>query len=142
MDWDAAVRAAGKAALVVLLDVTLTDAEAAVVAGAGAVVVLGTIESQVLPAARVVLPVTNTAEEEGAFVNRDGRVQRYQQARSAPGMGRPAWWVAAEAQRASAVTPSEAFAQVASSLPDLAGMTYGDLGLTGRTVRSAARSGV
>jgi len=142
MDWDAAVKAAGSASLVVLLDVTLTDAEAAVVAGAGAVIVLGTIEPQSLAAARVVLPVTNTAEEQGTFVNRDGRVQRYQQARSAPGMGRPAWWIAAEVQRASATTPSEAFAQVASGIPELAGVTYGDLGLTGRTVRAAARTGV
>ena len=142
MEWDAAVKAAGSASLVVLLDVTLTDAEAAVVAGAGAVVVLGTIESQVLESARVVLPVTNTAEEQGTFVNRDGRVQRYQQARSAPGMGRPAWWVAAEVQHAGATTPAEAFAQVAGGIPELAGMTYGDLGLTGGTARAAARSGV
>jgi NADH-quinone oxidoreductase subunit G len=104
--------------------------------------VFGTIESQALPAARVILPVTNVAEEQGTFVNRDGRVQRYQQARSAPGMGRPAWWITAEVQRASATTPSEAFAQVASGIPELAGVTYGDLGLTGRMARAAARSGV
>ena len=144
LDWDSAVKAAGKATLVVLLDVVLTDAEAAVVTGAGAVVVLGTIQSQALAVARVVLPVTNTAEEQGTFVNRDGRVQRYQQARSAPGMGRPAWWVAAEVQGASAATPAEAFARVAATILELAGTTYGDLGLTGRMGRrtSAAGSGV
>ncbi|MDH4132178.1 MAG: 2Fe-2S iron-sulfur cluster-binding protein [Gemmatimonadota bacterium] len=141
MEWDPAVKVAGKAALVVLLDVALTDAEAAVVAGAGAVVVLGTIESQALAAARVVLPVTNTAEEQGTFVNRDGRVQRYEQARSAPGMGRPAWWIAAEVQGAAAATPAEAFAQVAAAVTGLAGMTYADLGVTGRMLRGASAAG-
>jgi NADH-quinone oxidoreductase subunit G len=88
--------------------------------------------------------VTNTAEEQGTFVNRDGRVQRYQQARSAPGMGRPAWWVAAEALGTAAATPAEAFARVAATIPELAGIPYGDLGLTGRTGRrpSGAGSGV
>src|SRR5204863_13983 len=43
--------------------------------------------------AQAVLPIANVAEEEGTFVNRDGRVQRYFQAKSAPGMARPAWWV-------------------------------------------------
>src|SRR5881397_1116472 len=43
--------------------------------------------------AQVVFPIANVAEEEGAFVNRDGRVQRYVQAKPTPGMARPAWWV-------------------------------------------------
>jgi NADH dehydrogenase/NADH:ubiquinone oxidoreductase subunit G len=33
------------------------------------------------------------AEEEGTFVNRDGREQRYFQAKPAPGMAQPAAWV-------------------------------------------------
>ena len=32
----------------------------------------------------------------GAFVNRDGRIQRFWPAKAAPGMARPAWWVAGE----------------------------------------------
>ncbi len=40
-------------------------------------------EPQALPAAPVVLPVTNVAEENGTFVNRDRRVQRYHQAKAA-----------------------------------------------------------
>jgi len=43
-----------------------------------------------------VLPIANVAEEEGTFVNRDGRAQRYFQAKPAPGMARPAAWVLGE----------------------------------------------
>jgi len=139
-DWQAAVKAASAADLVILLDVTLTDAEAALVGGAMAVVVLGTLLGQELPAAQLILPVTTVAEEHGVFVNRDLRVQRYQQARTAPGLARPAWWIASEAGRLEPSTAAEAFALVANLVPALAGLTYGDLGLTGRVVRAAVPS--
>jgi NADH-quinone oxidoreductase subunit G len=140
-DWSAAIKAASSADLVVLLDVTLTDAEAALVGGAGAVVVLGSLQGQELPAAQLVLPVTTVAEEHGTFVNRDLRVQRYQQARSAPGMARPAWWIASEAGQLSPSTAAEAFALVAASAPALAGMTYADLGMTGMVARAGQPAG-
>jgi len=136
-DWPAAITAASRADLVVLLDVNLTDAEVALVSGAATVVVLGTLEAQALPTARLVLPITNVVEENGTFVNRDLRVQRYQQARSAPGMARPAWWVAAAVGSTGPTTASEAFAAVAATVPALAGLTYADLGLTGRVVTQA-----
>ena len=60
------------------------------------VVVLGTVVAAALRDAELVLPVTTMAEENGTYVNRDGRVQRYTQAKSQPGMARPAWWVAGE----------------------------------------------
>ena len=134
-EWQAAVKRASSADLVVLLDVMLTDAEAALVGGAAAVVVLGTLQGQELAAAQLVLPVTTVAEEHGAFVNRDLRIQRYQQARSAPGMARPAWWVASEAGRLEPSTAAEAFAMVAAMLPALSGMSYSDLGMTGRVAQ-------
>ncbi len=141
-DWEAALQAAAAAAdLVVLVDVTLTEAERTLVSGAGAVVVLGTTVGQELPGAELVLPVTNVAEESGAFVNRDGRVQRYQQARTPPGMARPAWWVAAMAGAAEVATAAEAFAAVAATSAALGGLTYADLGLTGRVVRATAGAG-
>ena len=139
-DWAQAVKAAASADLVVVLDVQLTEAEAGWVAGAAAVVVLGTLEGQELAAAQIVLPVTSVAEENGTFVNRDLRVQRYQQARTAPGMARPAWWVAAQAtpNRGSAPsTSAEAFSAVAATIPVLAGMSYAELGLTGRVARAS-----
>jgi len=143
-DWEGAVKAAGGAALAILLDVDLTGAEAARVAGAGAVVVLGTIESHAVESATLVLPVTNVAEEHGTFVNRDGRVQRYQQGRNAPGMARPAWWVAAEATALLAPggsvpsTASEAFDAVADATPALGGLSYAVLGLGGRVAAGGA----
>jgi NADH-quinone oxidoreductase subunit G len=136
--WTEAIKAASSAALVVLLDVTLTEAEASLVGGGGAVVVLGTVQSQEIAAAEIVLPVTNVAEEQGTFANRDLRVQRYQQARTAPGMARPAWWVAAQLIPARSVTTvEEAFAAVARDVPELAGLSHAELGLVGRRARDA-----
>ncbi|MEP6571272.1 MAG: 2Fe-2S iron-sulfur cluster-binding protein [Gemmatimonadota bacterium] len=141
--WDAAVKAAAGAALVVVLDTELTAAERAVLGGAP-VVVLGTIVDQEIPDARLVLPVTSVVEEIGTLVNRDLRVQRYDQARAAPAMARPAWWVAAETDalvRGGSDSPStsaEAFARVAEGVPALGGMSYRDLGLNGRVASAAA----
>ena len=55
-------------------------------------------------AAAVVLPIANFAEEEGTFTNLRGRVQRFLQAKAAPGFARPSWFVlvrSARARRAS-----------------------------------------
>jgi NADH-quinone oxidoreductase subunit G len=144
--WDAALKAAGSAALVIVLDAELDEAERRALAGAGAVVVLGTVDQGFDGWARAVLPVTNVAEESGTFVNRDGRVQRYWQARSAPGMARPAWWVAAELRSvltgaAAPASADEAFAALAATVPAFAGMSYADLGLTGRRGAGAAPAG-
>ena len=62
----------------------------------GSVVVMGTIFDEGLRNAELVLPITTMAEENGTYVNRDRRIQRYNQAKSQPGMARPAWWVAGE----------------------------------------------
>ena len=134
-DFSAAVKAAAGANLVIVVDVELTDAEATLVGGAAAVVVLGTLQGMELAAAQVILPITNVAEENGTFVNRDLRVQRYSQARTAPGMARPAWWVCAEAAPgASPATAADAFALACGQVPALAGMSYRDLGLNGMLV--------
>jgi NADH-quinone oxidoreductase subunit G len=130
--WDEALKAAATAELVVVLDVALTEAERSLVGTAAHLVLLGTQEGQLLPTAELVLPVTNTAEENGCFVNRDGRVQRYQQARQAPGMARPGWWVASGAGGGDAVTAAEAFDLVAREVAALSGIRHADLGLTGR----------
>src|SRR2546423_1083399 len=93
-DYAAALQAAESAAVVVVLDepeVTIRTS--------GALIYLGTVLPEGARNADVVLPIANVAEEEGTFVNRDGRVQRYFQAKPAPGMARPAWWVLAELLR-------------------------------------------
>ena len=45
-------------------------------------VVIGTASTTPAQNAELVLPVTNMAEENGTYVNRDGRVQRYPQAKA------------------------------------------------------------
>jgi hypothetical protein len=76
------------------------------------------------------------AEEQGVYVNRDHRAQRYLPAKSAPGMARSAWWIAAqawargEAGRSAPGTASDALA----GLAPFAGLSYRDLGLAGRVI--------
>jgi len=133
--WAAAVAAAATASLVIVLDASLTEAEAGAVAKAGSVVVFATVEAEPWTRAGLVLPVTTMAEEHGTWMNRDGRVQRYQQAKAGPGMARPAWWIAAGAIDGGAEAPAtaaEAFAELGAHWPALAGLSYGDLGLSGR----------
>ena len=138
--WTEAVAASRAADLTIILDAELDDAD---VAALGAnTVVIGTIDDDRLQGATLLLPTTNMAEENGTYVNRDHRVQRYFQAKPAPGMARPAWWIAAEAiQIASGLsspqTAAEAFAALGSSVPELAGLSYADLGHTGRVVSPA-----
>ncbi len=90
-EWDAAVARARDAGLLVVLDDDLAGV-AAPPAGVPFLYV-GTALPDAARGAAVVLPCANAAEEEGSFVNRDGRRQAYYQARSAPGMARPAAWV-------------------------------------------------
>jgi NADH-quinone oxidoreductase subunit G len=95
--------------------------------------------------AELVLPVTNMAEENGTYVNRDRRVQRYQQAKSQPGMARPAWWVAGEVMAAAGqgapATAADAFARLGERWPVFAGLTHADLGYTGRVLSDAVPAG-
>jgi predicted molibdopterin-dependent oxidoreductase YjgC len=92
--------------------------------------------------------VTNTWEEEGTFTNIRGRVQRFLQARTAPGVARPTWFVLGDLLGAMGDTgdyhlPSDVFAALASSRPAFAGLEYEALGLHGlpiieQTLASAA----
>src|SRR5438093_1067078 len=86
--------------------------------------------------AAVALPIANVAEEEGTFVNRDGRVQRYFQAKPAPGMARPAWWVFAELvatlqSGGHVATAADAFDRLAASVEAFRGLSYPQLGFAG-----------
>jgi NADH-quinone oxidoreductase subunit G len=139
--WEAAMREVLSAGLVVVLDADLSPAdEAALAAAPGVVVVLGTVATDGLRNAQLVLPVTTMAEENGTYVNRDRRIQRYHQARSQPGMARPAWWIAGEVLAGPGPSPDapataeEAFALVGAAWPVFAGLSYADLGFTGRVL--------
>jgi NADH-quinone oxidoreductase subunit G len=137
-DYDAALRAATDAGVVLVLD----DPNAPVRTN-GALIYLGTLlpEDAGVRGAAVVLPIANVAEEEGTFVSRDGRVQRYSQARPAPGMARPAWWVLGELGADGTEPPAsaaEAFARFAAATEGAAGLSYATLAFSGRVLGSGA----
>ncbi|HJQ21797.1 MAG TPA: 2Fe-2S iron-sulfur cluster-binding protein [Gemmatimonadaceae bacterium] len=104
---------------------------------AGPIIVVGTT----LPAwakgkAAVVLPIANMAEEEGTFTNVRGRVQRFMQAKAAPGLARPSWWVLSDLLSAAGeptqfFLASDVFAAMSKDVSHFAGMTYDALGLKG-----------
>jgi NADH-quinone oxidoreductase subunit G len=79
-------------------------------------------------------------EENGVYVNRDGRAQRFQQAKAAPGMARPAWWLAGEVLAGpgpdadAPATADEAFEMLGQHWPILAGLSHRGLGFTGRVL--------
>ncbi|CAG0961136.1 partial NADH-quinone oxidoreductase subunit G, partial [Gammaproteobacteria bacterium] len=81
---------------VIVADHDITPDDAALLAKASAVVLVSTVMPAGLPRADVVLPICNYLEEEGTLTNLRGHVQRFLQARAAPGMARPSWFVLAD----------------------------------------------
>jgi len=142
-DYAGALQAAERAAVVLVLD----DPRVALKT-AGALIYLGTVlpddADAALRAAEVVLPTANVAEEEGTFVNRDGRVQRYAQAKPAPGMAQPAWWVLSEllgglGDGGSGVdSASDAFDRMAKAVDAFQGLSYARLGWDGGIATKAS----
>ena len=105
---------------------------------------LGTIVADFHHRAELVLPVTTMAEENGVYVNRDGRAQRYMQARSQPGMARPAWWVAGEVLAGpgpdadAPASAAEAFDEIGRRYPSFADLSHRSLGWVGQQLRETA----
>ena len=105
---------------------------------ASAVIVIGTVLPPSLrERAAVVLPTTNMAEEEGTFTNLRGRVQRYLQAKAAPGMARPGYFVLSDLLAAMGDTAAsyplaaDAFAALSGSNREFAGLQYETLAYEG-----------
>jgi NADH-quinone oxidoreductase subunit G len=90
-DWAATVDAAGRSGLVLVLDEDLSGLAQPL--AAGELIFVGTVLPEAARAAAVVLPCANMAEEEGTFENLRGVRQRYAQAKTPPGMARPAAWI-------------------------------------------------
>ena len=110
---------------------------------ASEIVVIGTAVPRELDKPSVVLPITNFAEEEGTFTNLRGRVQRFTQAKAAPGLARPSWLVLGDLLGAMGAQtqfylPSDVFANLASSKPQFAGLSYDTLGMRGLPVLQTA----
>jgi NADH-quinone oxidoreductase subunit G len=147
-DWAGAIAAVANAAVVIVLDAELSREEQALLARApGVVVLMGTVPYEGIRNATLVLPVTSMAEENGSYVNRDLRAQRYNQARSQPGMARPAWWVAGEVLAGpgpdadAPATAAQAFAMLGATWDVFTGLTYADLGFTGHVLKPNAPAG-
>ena len=129
--------------VLIVADEELAGLDAVDVARAGAILVIGTT----LPAwarhgANVVLPIANCVEEEGTFTNLRGRVQRFLQARAAPGLARPSYFVAGDLLSALGEgegywTAGQAFDALAASVPAFAGLSYDKLGLRGALMSGA-----
>ncbi|MBA2687385.1 MAG: (2Fe-2S)-binding protein [Gemmatimonadaceae bacterium] len=109
---------------------------------ASAVIVIGTTLPAAASTASVVLPITNFAEEEGTFTNLRGRVQRFTQAKAAPGLARPSWLVLGDLLGALGLQnafylPSEVFAELTKDNADFGGLNYEMLGFKGLPVLSS-----
>ena len=140
-EWSTALGELPNAGLVIVLDADLAESDQTMLAAApGSLVLMGTVFPEGLRNAELVLPLTNMAEENGTYVNRDRRIQRYNQAKSQPSMSRPAWWVAGEVIAGPGPSPSapataaEAFEMLGERWPVFAGLSYADVGYTGRVL--------
>ena len=129
--------------VLVVADEELDGVDAADIAKAGAVIVIGTaLAAWARHGANVVLPIANFAEEEGTFTNLRGRVQRFLQAKAAPGLARPSFFaigdlLAAMGEGSGFWTASQAFDALAAAHPEFAGMSYDSLALKGRMIAGA-----
>ncbi len=133
---------AGHRGVLIVLGDDLRDQPGDFGAAAGLFVYLGAFDSPAACNADFVLPVTTFAEEEGTFVNAEGRVQRFGQGLRAPGSARPAWLVlgALLAVLKGGKMPAnaaEAFAALAAEVPALAGLSYDVLGSGGALLEAA-----
>ena len=124
--------------VLVVADEELAGMENVDASAAAAIVIIGTtLPAWATTRTAVVLPVANMAEEEGTFTNLRGRVQRFLQAKAAPGFARPSWWVIADVlsaigEQANYFVAGEVFTAMAADVPAFAGMSYETLGLRGR----------
>ncbi len=87
--------------------------------------------------ADVILPATTFMEKTGTVTNTDRRVQIGRQALDPPGEARADWQITCQLSTAfgfpmSYESPDEVFAELTSLTPSYQGLTYENLGLTGK----------
>jgi NADH-quinone oxidoreductase subunit G len=129
--------------VLIVADEELSGVDVTEIARAGAIIVIGTtLPVWARHGAAVVLPIANMTEEEGTFTNLRGRVQRFLQAKAAPGLARPSFFVigdllAALGEGQGFWTASSVFDAIAAARPAFAGMSYDSLGLKGAPTADA-----
>ncbi len=134
--------AAGHDGVLVVLGDQLGDQSGDFGAEASLYVYLGTFDSPAARNADFLLPVTTFAEEEGTFVNGQGRVQRFWQGLQAPGSARPAWLVlgallAALRGGEAPGSAADAFAALASEYAAFSGLSHDAIGTAGAVLDPA-----
>jgi len=98
-------------------------------------------------AATLRLPAAAWSEEDGSYVNFEGRVQLLRRARRPAGAARPGWRIAVDLALAAGVevpawtSSSDVLAAVARDVRELAGMTAEQIGLLGAPGGLAATAG-
>src|SRR5205085_10726118 len=112
------------------------------VSRASDVIVISSVLPDAANRASVVLPIANFSEEEGTVTNLRGRVQRFTQARQAPGETRPSWLVlgdllGAMGKQTTFFLPSDVFSSLANSHRSFAGLSYDSIGFKGLPVVDA-----
>lgn len=105
----------------------------------------GTARTGAAENAHIVLPLTTFAEQEGTFVNAQGRVQRFWQGLRPPEGARPAWLIfgavaaALEGRdEAPPRTAAEAFARLSSQTDAFGELTYDEIGTQGALLADPA----
>ncbi len=136
----------GKGDVLVIAGEDLAGVDASAISRASEVIVISSVLPEVAYSASVVLPIANFAEEEGTVTNLRGRVQRFTQARQAPGEARPSWLVlgdllGAMGKQTSFFLPSEVFARLATANKSFAGLSYDSIGFKGLPLLDAPQSG-
>jgi NADH-quinone oxidoreductase subunit G len=133
----------GQGDVLVVAGEDLAGIDAPALSRAGDVIVISSVLSEAAAGrASVVLPIANFSEEEGTVTNLRGRVQRFTQARQAPGETRPSWLVLGDllgalGKQSSFFLPSEVFARLASVNKSFAGLTYDTIGFKGLPLADA-----
>jgi NADH-quinone oxidoreductase subunit G len=126
------------------LEQQVTDALLQALRSAAVLVHAGTtLPAAIADRVQVTLPLANHTEEEGTFTNLRGRVQRFLQSRTAPGLARPSWYVLADLTERLGLTtalgqPAHVFDALALAHAPFAGLRHAALGLRGRLVANAA----
>ena len=136
----------GAGDVVVVADDDLEGLDPAALGSATLIVMGTTLPPSIVNRVAVALPTTNFAEEEGTFTNLRGRVQRYMQAKAAPGLARPMWYALTDllallGQPAAYFLASEVFDALVAAKPGFAGMAYDTLGLRGTAMPEGQAAG-
>ncbi len=123
----------------------LVGIDAGALTRASDIVVISSVLPEVTKSASVVLPIANFSEEEGTVTNLRGRVQRFTQARQAPGETRPSWLVLGDllgalGKQSNFFLPSDVFARLAATNKSFAGLSYDTLGFKGLPLADAPKT--